>query len=123
DDPNSTSCHDVFKALRNPYYNGDQVGLTQTSGWFDGWTLTPSVYAVAARQTTDVVAAVNFAREYKLRLVIKGGGHSYQGTSHAAALAPFSKRYGLAAAGLLEAEIVTADGAVRIANACTSADL
>ena len=31
----------------------------------------------------------------------------------------FSKAYGTAAASLLEAEIVTADGAVRIANACT----
>jgi FAD/FMN-containing dehydrogenase len=30
-----------------------------------------------------VVAAVNFARENNLRLVIKGGGHSYQGTSDA----------------------------------------
>lgn len=29
----------------------------------------------------DVVAAVNFAREHNLRLVIKGRGHSYQGTS------------------------------------------
>jgi hypothetical protein len=197
DDPHSTSCSDVLKELRNPYYIGDQVGLTQTSGWVDGWTSTPSVYAVAARQTADVVAAVNFAREYHLRLVIKGGGHSYQGTSNAAdslliwtremntitlhdafvgqgcegqqapqhavtveagalwlatydavttrggryvqgggcttvgvagliqsgGFGSFSKRYGLAAAGLLEAEIVTADGAVRIANACTNAEL
>ena len=35
----------------------------------------------------------------------------------------FSKAYGTAAASLLEAEIVTADGAVRIANACTNPDL
>src|SRR5262249_35799233 len=35
----------------------------------------------------------------------------------------FSKRYGQAAAGLLEVEIVTADGAVLIANACTNTDL
>ena len=35
----------------------------------------------------------------------------------------FSKAYGMAAASLLEAEIVTADGAVRIANACTNPDL
>ena len=27
--------------------------------------------------------AVNFARENNLRLVVKGGGHSYQGTSNA----------------------------------------
>jgi FAD/FMN-containing dehydrogenase len=32
----------------------------------------------------------------------------------------FSKNYGTAASSLLEAEVVTADGAVRIANACTN---
>ena len=36
-----------------------------------------------AQTTADVVAAVNFAREHRLRLVVKGGGHSYQGTSNA----------------------------------------
>jgi hypothetical protein len=35
----------------------------------------------------------------------------------------FSKRYGMAAASLLEAEVVTAEGAVRIANACTNPEL
>ena len=35
----------------------------------------------------------------------------------------FSKHYGLAAAGSLEAEVVTADGKIRIANACTNPDL
>ena len=35
----------------------------------------------------------------------------------------FSKRYGTAAASLIEAEIVGADGHVRIANACTHPDL
>jgi len=35
----------------------------------------------------------------------------------------FSKRFGLAAANLLQAEVVTADGQVRMANACTNADL
>jgi FAD/FMN-containing dehydrogenase len=35
----------------------------------------------------------------------------------------FSKKYGLAAAGLLEAEVVTADGVARIANACTNPEL
>ena len=33
------------------------------------------------KTTADVVAAVNFAREHNLRLVVKGGGHSYLGTS------------------------------------------
>jgi FAD/FMN-containing dehydrogenase len=195
--PEGTACTELFKELKNPYYIGDQPALTQTSGWFDAWTSTPSVYAVAAAETADIVAAVTFAREHRLRLVVKGGGHSYQGTSNAAdslliwtramnkivshdafvpqgcagKLAPqpavtveagaiwmqvydavttrggryvqgggcatvgvagliqsggfgsFSKNYGLAAAGLLEAEVVTADGPVRIANACTNPEL
>jgi FAD/FMN-containing dehydrogenase len=195
--PASASCAYVFKELKNPYYIGAQPALTQTSGWVDAWASAPSVYAVAAEETDDIVAAVNFAREHHLRLVVKGGGHSYQGTSNApdslliwthamngivsheafvpqgctATLAPqpavtveagaiwmhvydavttrggryvqgggcatvgvagliqsggfgsFSKNYGLAAASLLEAEVVTADGAVRIANTCTNPEL
>ena len=70
--------------LKNPYFLGDDVALTQTFGWVGAWTSSPSAYAVAARNTADVVAAVNFAREHRLRLVVKGGGHSYQGTSNAA---------------------------------------
>jgi FAD/FMN-containing dehydrogenase len=195
--PDSRPSQEVFRALRNPYYVGDHPGLTQTSGWVDAWTSLPSAYAVAARKTEDVVAAVNFARENRLRLVVKGGGHSYQGTSCApdsllvwtremraislheafvgkgcegaqhplpavsigagarwleayeavttragryvqgggcttvgvagliqsGGFGSFSKNYGLAAAALLEAEVVTADGVVRIANAGTNPDL
>ena len=189
------ACTTLFKELKNPYYIRDQVGITQTLGWIDGWTFQPSVYAVAARQASDVVAAVNFARERNLRLVIKGGGHSYLGTSNApdslmiwtrgmdgitlhdgfaaqgcsdapqpavsigagaiwmhvynmvatragryvqgggcgtvgvaglvqgGGFGSFSKRYGTAAASLLEAEIITADGRLRIANACQHPDL
>jgi len=69
--------------LENPYYLGDQPGLTQTLGWLDAWATRPSVYAVAARNAHDIAAAVNFARENNLRLVIKGAGHSYLGTSNA----------------------------------------
>ena len=195
--PNSAEFSEFFRKLKNPYSIGDEPGLTQTSGWVDAWTSAPSVFAVAATKTEDVVAAVNFAREYNLRLVIKGGGHSYQGTSNSAdslliwtramnsivlhdafvaqgcagkqapqpavsvgagaiwmhtydavttkagryvqgggcttvgvagliqsgGFGSFSKNYGLAAAGLLEAEVVTSDGAVRIANACANPDL
>src|SRR5580700_7273883 len=78
------SCEQLFKELKNPYYLGDEVGLTQSLGWVGAWTSEPSVYAVAAKTTQDVVAAVNFARTNNLRLVVKGGGHSYQGTSNAA---------------------------------------
>jgi FAD/FMN-containing dehydrogenase len=195
--PDGASCGDLFRELKNPYYIGDEVGLTQTAGWVDAWVSQPSVYAVAAETARDVVAAVNFASENNLRLVVKGGGHSYLGRSNApdslliwtrrmnamvlhddfvaqgcAAQQPplpavsvgagaiwmhtynevttkagryvqgggcgtvgvaglvqaggfgsFTKNFGTAAAGLLEAEIVTADGAVRIANACTNPDL
>jgi hypothetical protein len=78
------ACAQVFKEFKNPYYLGDEVGLTQSLGWIGAWTSQPSVYAVAAKTTADVVAAVNFARTHNLRLVVKGGGHSYQGTSNAA---------------------------------------
>lgn len=195
--PSSAACERILASLKNPYYLGDEAGLTQSLGWVGAWTSRPSVYAVAARNAADVAAAVNFAREHDLRLVVKGGGHSYQGTSNAPdslliwtrpmraialhdAFVPagcagreaplpavsveagalwgqvynavstqggryvqgggcmtvgvaglvqsggfgsFSKAYGMAAAGLLEAEIVTADGAVRVANACANPDL
>lgn len=81
--PDSADCQQLFKALKNPYFLGDEVGLTQSLGWVDAWTSMPSVYAVAARNTNDVVAAVKFAYRNNLRLVVKGGGHSYQGTSNA----------------------------------------
>jgi FAD/FMN-containing dehydrogenase len=192
----SAPCNEVFKELKNPYYIGDNVGLTQTTGWIDAWTFKPSVYAVAAETAADVVAAVNFARDNNLRLVVKGGGHSYLGRSNApdslliwtrrmntvtlhdafvaqgctdtapqqavsigagaiwghvydevttkfgryvqgggcltvgvaglvqaGGFGSFSKLFGTAAASLLEAELVTADGTVRIANACSNPDL
>lgn len=61
--PASAECGEVFRKLKNPFYIGDEPGLTQTSGWVDAWTSAPSVFAVAATTTEDVVAAVNFARE------------------------------------------------------------
>ena len=36
--PSSPSCAQVFKELKNPYYLGDEVGLTQSLGWVDAWT-------------------------------------------------------------------------------------
>jgi FAD/FMN-containing dehydrogenase len=196
-EPNGADCLGITKNIRNPFYLGDQPAGTQVSGWLDAWTPDPSAYALRARSTADMVAGVNFARANNLRLVVKGGGHSYQGTSNAAnslllwtramskitvheaftptrcggKVAPvsaitteagamwidlyhaattqagryvqgggcttvgvagliqsggfgsFSKRFGTAAAGLLEAEIVTADGAVRTVNACMHPDL
>jgi FAD/FMN-containing dehydrogenase len=195
--PDSAECIELLKNLKNPYYIGDQPGVTQTLGWVDAWATKPSVYAIAAKNAEDIAAGVNFARENNLRLVVKGGGHSYQGTSNAAdslliwtrhmhdvtmhddfvpqggagkvaaqkavtlgagaiwmqaydavttkggayvqgggcttvgvaglvqsgGFGSFSKHYGTAASGLLEAEVVTADGKIRIANACANPDL
>jgi FAD/FMN-containing dehydrogenase len=196
-DPDSPAAKTLLKNLKNPYFVGEQAGLTETLGWVDAWATKPSVYAVAARNAQDIAAAVNFARDNKLRLAVKGGGHSYQGTSNAPdslliwtrqmnditlhdAFVPqgcertmqpqpaatlgsgtidiqaydavttkagkyiqgggcltvglagliqgggfgsLSKNFGTAAASLLEAEVVTADGQIRIANACTNPDL
>src|SRR5690606_24023690 len=57
---------------------------------------------------------------------VQGGGCTTVGVAglvQSGGFGSFSKRFGLAAAGLLEAEVVTADGAVRTANACTHPDL
>jgi hypothetical protein len=81
DDPGSFK--GLLADLHNPFYLGDQPGITQTLGWVDAWTTAPSIYAVAAESGEDIAAGVNFAREHNLRLVVKGGGHSYQGTSSA----------------------------------------
>jgi len=74
---------DLHSHPGNPFFLGDQPAGTQVSGWFRAWTPAPSAYAVAARSGEDVAAAVDFARRHKLRLVVKGGAHSYQGTSNA----------------------------------------
>ncbi len=81
--PSGAACMDFFQQIRNPYYILDHANLTQASGWVDAWTSRPSAYAVAAKDASDVAAAVDFAREHQLRLVVKGAGHSYQGTSDA----------------------------------------
>jgi FAD/FMN-containing dehydrogenase len=75
---------ELFARIQNPYLLGDEPGLTQTLGWVDAWTSQPSDFAVAAESAADVAAAVDFARKHGVRLVVKGGGHSYFGNSNAA---------------------------------------
>lgn len=82
-DGQSQACKATLKELANPFFIGDEVSGTQVSGWYKAWTPAASARAVAARGPADVQAAVNFARVHNLRLVVKGGGHSYQGTSNA----------------------------------------
>ena len=53
---------------------------------------------------------------------VQGGGCMTVGVAgliQSGGFGSFSKAFGMAAASLLEAEIVTADGVVRIANSCT----
>jgi FAD/FMN-containing dehydrogenase len=74
---------DAQRLLANPFFVGDQPGLTQSSGWLDAWRSSPSAYVVAAESAADVAAAVRFASTQNVRLVVRGGGHSYLGTSNA----------------------------------------
>ncbi|MDQ8756209.1 FAD-binding oxidoreductase [Sphingosinicella sp. LHD-64] len=187
----------LFERINNPYYLGDEPGLTQTLGWTGAWTSQPSDFAVTAESAADIAAAVDFARRHGMRLVVKGGGHSYFGNSNGAGsllvwtrrmraielhddfvgqgcpanpspipavsvgagaiwgqvydavavqagryvqgggcltvgvagfvlgggFGSLSKAFGTGAANLLEAEVVTADGQVRIANACHEPEL
>jgi hypothetical protein len=82
-EPNGAPCRDATQHVKNPYWLGDQAAGTQVSGLLDGWTPAPSTYAIRAQNAADVVAGANFARDNNLRLVVKGGGHSYYGTSNA----------------------------------------
>ena len=81
DHQSGESCAVILQNLNNPYFIEDESGATQSTGWFGAWNSTPSVYAVAAENTHDVAAAVEFARKHRLRLVIKGTGHDYLGRS------------------------------------------
>lgn len=193
--PETAACADLNKNIRNPFFLGDQPSGTQVSGWYRAWAPAPSAYAVKAGTAVDIAAAVNFARTHNLRLVVKGTGHSYLGTSSApdslliwtramnsikihdrfipngcdvppspavtagagcvwidlyhavtsekgryvqgggcsdvgvaglvqsGGFGSFSKCFGTAASSLLEAEVVTADGQIRICNARLNSDL
>src|SRR5438034_11063750 len=39
--PTGAACTELFAALKNPYFLGDTVELTQTLGWVDAWTSMP----------------------------------------------------------------------------------
>jgi hypothetical protein len=47
DAPDGESCRNLFKNLKNPYYIGDEVGLTQTCGWVDAWAASPACLAMS----------------------------------------------------------------------------
>ncbi|HEV2613996.1 MAG TPA: FAD-binding protein [Gammaproteobacteria bacterium] len=68
---------------KNPFFLESIPGGTQTQQWAGAWHAQPSEYAVVAENTADIAAAVNFAHEHNLRVVIKGTGHDYLGRSSA----------------------------------------
>lgn len=74
---------EALAQIGNPFYVGDQPALTQTSGWYKGWTTTPSVRVLAAESAQDIATAVTWARKHRVRLAIRGGAHSYLGASNA----------------------------------------
>lgn len=79
------SADELFgKILKNPFAISDDPGLTQTLGWTGAWQTAPSVRVVAARDAQDVATALDFARAYRVRPVVRGGAHSYFGNSNAA---------------------------------------
>ena len=73
----------LLKELQNPFVIEEYPWGTQSTGWLSAWSTSASSYAVAVQKTSDIVAAVNFARENSIKLVVKGTGHDYQGRSNA----------------------------------------
>jgi FAD/FMN-containing dehydrogenase len=83
-DPEGAACRETLDSLRNPFYIEDQPGGFHTTGWLGAYDAEPSPYAVAAESAEDVAAAVVFAHEHGLRVVVKGTGHDYLGRSASA---------------------------------------
>jgi FAD/FMN-containing dehydrogenase len=82
----------------------------------------PAVTIEAGAMWIDAYDAVTT----KAGRYVQGGGCTTVGVAgliQSGGFGSFSKNYGIAAASLLEAEVVTADVAVRKANACTNPDL
>jgi FAD/FMN-containing dehydrogenase len=77
------ACNDILKQFENPFFIQDTPGATQSSGWVDAWTSRVSPYAAEVETAQDVSKAVQFAKQHNLRLVVKGGAHSYLGQSNA----------------------------------------
>jgi FAD/FMN-containing dehydrogenase len=75
------SSEDAFARLRNPYAIEEDPAAFHTTGWHGGHVTRHSSRAVAAQSAADIAAAVNFAREHGMGLVIKGTGHDYLGRS------------------------------------------
>lgn len=69
--------------LQNPFLIQEYSGGTQSAGWLDGWISEPSAHVVIPKNAQDISKAVKFAHDHSLRLVIKGGAHSYLGQSNA----------------------------------------
>lgn len=188
---------EIFEELKNPFFNEGTPGATQSTGWLNAWDSAASPYAVAAEKPEDIAAAVRFAREKRVRLVVKGTGHDYLGrscapnsllvwthpmrqvtvhtvfvpqgapddtpTEHAltveagtrwleayeaatkagryvqgggctsvgacggftfgSGFGSFSKRFGTGAGGILEVEVITANGSIVVANRYQNTDL
>lgn len=81
--PSSQACRQALKNNRNPFLLQSTPADNQSLGWYNAWQSAVSPYAVEAKSTDDVIAAVNFARQHHLKIAIKGTGHDYLGRSNA----------------------------------------
>ena len=69
------SCQRSLEQLgEDPLWIEQFPGGSESTGQVNAWTFRPSTYAIEARDENDIVQAVNFAREFNLRLVVKGTG-------------------------------------------------
>ena len=83
DGTQSSGCATALESMKNPFLLEDMAGATQSMGWLHAWSTSPSAYAVAAEGASDVATAIRFARQHRMRLVVKGTGHDYLGRSSA----------------------------------------
>ncbi len=125
-----------FETITNPYVIRDNPALTQTAGYADAWTSVPSWYALEAQHAGDVAVAIRFAHEHGINIAVRGGGHSYLGTSNAQhSLLVWTRRMSEISVGkdavrlgtgniwAQAYEAVTADGKIHTVSAASEPDL
>jgi FAD/FMN-containing dehydrogenase len=132
--------HDLRAVIKGTGH--DYLGRSSSPGSLLIWTHAMRTVTVhdsfAPASCSDAVPAVSIGAgarwgevydevSVKHHRYVQGGGCTSVGAAggflQGGGFGSFSKQYGTAAAGMLEAEVVTADGDVVVANHCQNADL